>query len=161
MCFTAARLAAVPCLSAAAPGKQLRSRCAALCSFLRRLMPLPTVTLSLRRPVHLLCLLPSSLPAHAAGKTYLSSSTDKGRTWSRPSSTYLPNPNSPLATVTIDGQVGCPSQPVRLQPSIMRARKECNQGTCFWHSSRPDGWRGGCCRSCSENLAAWLAARDP
>ncbi|PSC75556.1 BNR Asp-box repeat [Micractinium conductrix] len=43
----------------------------------------------------------------AAGKTYMSSSTDKGATWTRPSASYLPNPNSPFSTVTIDGQVLC------------------------------------------------------
>lgn len=43
----------------------------------------------------------------STGKTYLSSSSDKGVTWSRPAATYLPNPNSPFASVTIDGQVLC------------------------------------------------------
>ena len=42
----------------------------------------------------------------STGKTYSSSSTDQGKTWSRPAGNALPNPNSPLATVTIDGQVG-------------------------------------------------------
>jgi predicted neuraminidase len=39
-------------------------------------------------------------------KTYSSSSTDQGKTWSRPAGNALPNPNSTFATVTIDGQVG-------------------------------------------------------
>ncbi|KAI3428719.1 hypothetical protein D9Q98_007543 [Chlorella vulgaris] len=43
----------------------------------------------------------------ATGKTYLSTSGDRGVTWSRPTTNSLPNPNSPFATVTIDGQVLC------------------------------------------------------
>ncbi|PRW44584.1 BNR Asp-box repeat [Chlorella sorokiniana] len=43
----------------------------------------------------------------AAGKVYLSSSSDKGVTWSRPGANALPNPNSQFSTVTIDGQVLC------------------------------------------------------
>lgn len=43
----------------------------------------------------------------SAGKTYLSTSTDGGEKWSRPYGNSLPNPNSPFATVTIDGQVLC------------------------------------------------------
>ena len=42
----------------------------------------------------------------STGKTYSSSSTDQGKTWSRPAGNALPNPNSTFATVTIDGQVG-------------------------------------------------------
>ncbi len=41
-----------------------------------------------------------------AGKAYLSSSGDKGVSWSRPAANALPNPNSQFSTVTIDGQVG-------------------------------------------------------
>ncbi|KAL4445290.1 hypothetical protein ABPG77_011115 [Micractinium sp. CCAP 211/92] len=64
----------------------------------------------------------------AAGKTYVSSSSDSGRTWSRPTSTYLPNPNSPLATVTIDGQVLCVfnnSQTVRAPLALALSVNDC------------------------------------
>jgi hypothetical protein len=38
----------------------------------------------------------------------MSTSTDSGLTWGKPYATGLPNPNSKVATVTIDGQVGAP-----------------------------------------------------
>ena len=41
----------------------------------------------------------------AAGRVYTASSTDGGASWSRPTYTSLPNPNSKFATLTIDGQV--------------------------------------------------------
>lgn len=47
---------------------------------------------------------PPPMPC-SPGKVYLSSSSDKGVTWSRPASNALPNPNSQFSTVTIDGQV--------------------------------------------------------
>jgi hypothetical protein len=37
----------------------------------------------------------------------VSSSADKGVSWSRPAASSLPNPNAPFATVVIDGQVLC------------------------------------------------------
>jgi predicted neuraminidase len=41
----------------------------------------------------------------AAGRAYSARSTDHGATWSKPAPTPLLNPNSKLATVTIDGQM--------------------------------------------------------
>ena len=53
---------------------------------------------------------PPPMPC-SPGKVYLSSSSDKGVTWSRPASNALPNPNSQFSTVTIDGQVWEARQP--------------------------------------------------
>ena len=47
------------------------------------------------------------LPVFFPGKVYMATSADQGLTWSKPYATSLPNPNSKVATVTIDGQV-CP-----------------------------------------------------
>ena len=55
---------------------------------------------------------PPPMPC-SPGKVYLSSSSDKGVTWSRPASNALPNPNSQFSTVTIDGQVWEARQPGR------------------------------------------------
>lgn len=41
----------------------------------------------------------------ATGRVYISSSSDRGASWSRPTYTSLPNPNSRVATLTIDGQI--------------------------------------------------------
>ena len=68
------------------------------------------------------------------GKTYMSSSTDKGATWTRPSASYLPNPNSPFSTVTIDGQVGawgaesCSGAPSRSQARCAAPKPQCAMG---------------------------------
>lgn len=43
----------------------------------------------------------------AAGKIYSSLSADKGRTWSKPAYTSLPNPNAKFSTVAIDNQILC------------------------------------------------------
>lgn len=47
----------------------------------------------------------SRSPFGLAGKVFTAQSTDKGVTWSKPAPTSLPNPNSKVSTVTIDGQV--------------------------------------------------------
>lgn len=63
-----------------------------------------------------------------AGRTYMSSSADKGVTWSRPTYNSLPNPNSPFSTVTIDGQVLCVfnnSQTIRAPLALALSVNDC------------------------------------
>lgn len=64
----------------------------------------------------------------STGRTYMSSSADKGVTWSRPTYNSLPNPNSPFSTVTIDGQVLCVfnnSQTIRAPLALALSVNDC------------------------------------